>query len=83
MITHLERQTVVHKFEGKKNMLLGLTKEKLGELTGNKTLKREGQFQKVKGATQDAAENAKTTLKKAVQTVEKQATRLTQKIKPR
>jgi uncharacterized protein YjbJ (UPF0337 family) len=40
----LERQTVVHKFEGKKNMLLGLTKEKLGELTGNKTLKREGQF---------------------------------------
>lgn len=73
---------MAHKFEGKKNMLVGLTKEKLGEWTGNKTLKREGQFQKVKGATQDTTEKAKTSLKKAGQAVESNLNKLTRKIKP-
>ncbi|HEX4879230.1 MAG TPA: CsbD family protein [Limnobacter sp.] len=48
-----------HKYEGKYNMAMGVTKQKIGELTGNKALVREGQFQKLKGATQDATHTAK------------------------
>ncbi|WP_370260650.1 CsbD family protein [Limnobacter sp.] len=48
-----------NKYEGKYNMAMGVTKQKIGELTGNKALAREGQFQKIKGATQDATQTAK------------------------
>ena len=54
------------KYEGKFNMAVGVTKQKIGELTGNKQLQREGQFQKLKGATQDATEGAKTAIKNTV-----------------
>lgn len=56
------------KYEGKVNMAVGLAKQKLGELTGNKTLEREGQYQKLKGATQDTAENAKAVVRSASKT---------------
>ena len=59
------------KYEGKINMAVGVTKQKIGELTGNKQLQREGQFQKLKGATQDATEGAKTAVKNTVKSTSK------------
>lgn len=59
------------KYEGKINMAVGVTKQKIGELTGNKQLQREGQFQKLKGATQDATEGAKTAVKNTVKSASK------------
>lgn len=59
------------KYEGKFNMAMGVTKQKIGELTGNKQLQREGQFQKLKGATQDATESAKTVVKNTVKSTGK------------
>ncbi|HEX4842093.1 MAG TPA: CsbD family protein [Limnobacter sp.] len=58
-----------HKYEGKYNMAMGVTKQKIGELTGNKALAREGQFQKLKGATQDAAQTAKQAVKQVRKSV--------------
>lgn len=63
--------TVAGKYEGKFNMAVGVTKQKIGELTGNKQLQREGQFQKLKGATQDATEGAKTAVKNTVKSTSK------------
>jgi len=62
---------VAGKYEGKINMAVGVTKQKIGELTGNKQLQREGQFQKLKGATQDATEGAKTAVKNTVKSASK------------
>jgi uncharacterized protein YjbJ (UPF0337 family) len=77
---------VAGKYEGKINMAVGVTKQKIGELTGNKQLQREGQFQKQKGSTQDAAETAKTTVKstgKALgKEVNKSLTQIRNKLKP-
>lgn len=61
------------KYEGKLNMAMGVTKQKLGELTGNRNLEREGQMQKIKGVTQDATENAKAVAKGVSQEVVKQS----------
>lgn len=84
--THWEDTKVAGKYEGKINMAVGVTKQKIGELTGNKQLQREGQFQKLKGATQDAAETAKTTVKstgKALgKEVNKSLTQIRNKLKP-
>lgn len=62
---------VAGKYEGKFNMAVGVAKQKIGELTGNKQLQREGQFQKLKGATQDATEGAKTAVKNTVKATSK------------
>lgn len=56
------------KYEGKMNMAMGVAKQKLGKLTGNKELEREGQYQKLKGATQDATESAKAVVRSASKT---------------
>ncbi|KYP10561.1 MAG: hypothetical protein A0129_12250 [Limnobacter sp. CACIAM 66H1] len=81
-----EEKKVAGKYEGKINMAMGVTKQKIGELTGNKKLQREGQFQKLKGATQDAAETAKTTVKstgKALgKEVNKSLNQIRNKLKP-
>ncbi|MCR2745805.1 CsbD family protein [Limnobacter parvus] len=79
-------QPVAGKYEGKLNIALGVTKQKLGQLTGNKKLQREGQFQKLKGATQDATEGAKVAVKNTGKTIEKELNRglqhIRSKIKP-
>lgn len=74
------------KYEGKINMAMGVTKQKIGELTGNKQLQREGQFQKLKGATQDAAETTKATVKSTGEALRKEVNKslnqIRDKLKP-
>lgn len=71
------------KFEGKMNIAVGATKQQLGKITGNKKLQREGQFQKLKGTTQDATEGAKVAVKGTGKTLEREFTKSLQKLKSR
>ncbi|HEY1059344.1 MAG TPA: hypothetical protein VGE55_11505 [Limnobacter sp.] len=64
---------MIKKYEGKINMVMGTAKQKVGALTGNKALERDGQYQKIKGVTQDATEGAKAVVRGASKEALKQS----------
>jgi uncharacterized protein YjbJ (UPF0337 family) len=54
------------RMKGKANELMGRGKQGLGEATGNREMKREGQAQEVKGDAQNLKGRVKDTVKRGV-----------------
>ncbi len=50
----MNKDSIQNKLKGKVNQATGVSREKLGDLTGNEEMERKGRAQRVKGDSQDA-----------------------------
>ena len=70
----MTKDSIENKLKGKVNQATGVSREKLGDLTGNEEMGRKGRAQRVKGdaqeargRAQDAASSATETAKDAIE----------------
>ncbi len=50
----MNKDSIQNKLKGKVNQATGVSREKLGDITGNEEMERKGRAQRVKGDSQDA-----------------------------